>query len=110
MRLLRLANNAQCPGHIPLQYEQKSTGRVVEVLSLLQNTPRGVLRAALTGYFDYDISNCHFAIFSQLAKRYGKETPVVDYYLSNKAEVRSQLTESCSTDTRNVKWALLALL
>ncbi|MEY3740088.1 MAG: hypothetical protein RLZZ192_764 [Pseudomonadota bacterium] len=108
--LLKLSHNAKFPGCIPVQYEQKSTGRLVETLSAIQSTPREVLSAALTGYWDYDLSNAHFAILSALAKKYGLISPVIDEYLTQKRRIRNELAEYCAADIDDIKSGLISLL
>lgn len=110
LRLLRLSRNTLCPGEIPVQYQQVGTGRLVEVLFWLQSTPREVLSAALTGFWDYDLKNAHFAILSQWGKRLGKRTPVVDDYSRNKAAIRQHLASYCGVSIDDIKESLLALM
>ena len=110
LRLLRLSRNTLCAGSIPVQYRQVSTGRLVEGLFYLQSTPREVLSAALTGFWDYDIKNAHFGIFSQWAKKLGKRTPAVDEYSRNKAEIRCGLAQHCGAPPEDIKECLIALL
>ena len=110
LRLLRLSRNTLCAGSIPVKYRQVSTGRLVEELFYLQSTPREVMSAALTGFWDYDIKNAHFAIFSQWANKLGKRTPVVDEYSANKAVIRADLAQHCGAPVEDIKQCLLALL
>ena len=110
LMLLKLSRNAKFPGCIPVQYEQKSTGRLVEMLSAIQSTPREVLSAALSDYWDYDLSNAHFGILSALAKEYGLATPVIDDYLIRKRQIRTELAEHCAVDINDVKSGLISLL
>ena len=110
LRLLRLSRNTICPGSVPLLYEQKSTGRLTEVLFSIQSTEREVLSAALDGFWDYDLLNAHFSIFSQWAKRLGLDTPVVDEYQRDKRRIRKDLATLCSVEVDAVKETLIALL
>ena len=110
LRLLRLSRNSLCPGSIPVLYQQKSTGRLTEVLYALQNTEREVLSAALTGFWDYDLQNAHFSILSSLAKKLGRATPVVDEYLRNKKQIRSDLAKHCDVEVDKIKECLIAIL
>ena len=110
LRLLRLSRNTMCPGSIPLLYEQKSTGRLAEVLFSIQNTEREVLSAALDGFWDYDLRNAHFGIFSQWAKRLGHQTPAVDEYQRDKQRIRKRLASCCLAAEEDVKESLIALL
>ena len=110
LRLLRLSRNSLCPGSIPLLYQQKSTGRLTEVLYAVQNTEREVLSAALTGFWDYDLQNAHYSIVSGWAKRLGRTTPVVDEYLRCKKQIRSELAEYCDAYVDEIKECLIAIL
>lgn len=110
LRLLKLSRNTMCPGQIPVLYEQKSTGRLTEVLFSLQSNEREVISAALHGMWDYDLQNAHFSIFSEWAKRLGHTTPVVDEYVRNKAQIRKELSEHCKSELDLVKECLIALL
>ena len=110
LRLLRLSRNSLCPGLIPLLYQQKSTGRLTEVLYAVQNTEREVLSAALTGFWDYDLQNAHYSILSSLAKQFGRATPVVDEYLRNKKQIRADLAKDCDADVDKIKECLIAIL
>jgi hypothetical protein len=110
LRLLRLSRNSLCPGSIPLLYQQKSTGRLTEVLYAVQNTEREVLSATLTGFWDYDLQNAHYSILSSLAKQLGRTTPVVDEYLRNKKQIRADLAKHCDADVYKIKECLIAIL
>ena len=110
LRLLKLSRNTRWPGEIPVLYEQKSTGRLTEVLFALQNTQREVISAALHGCWDYDLNNAHFSILSAWAKRLGQSTPVVDEYLKNRRKIRCQLSQHCDADLDDIKECLIALL
>ena len=109
-QLLKASRNTLCPGCIPVQYEQKSTGRLVEVLSLIQSTPREVLSAALDGYWDYDLSNAHFSILKAWANSLGHEAPVIDRYLNEKKQIRTELAEQCAADPDDIKSCLISLM
>lgn len=110
LRLLKLSRNTRSPGSIPVLYEQKSTGRLTEVLFAIQNNQRAVISAALHGYWDYDLNNAHFSILSAWAKKLGQSTPVVDEYLLKRRELRLQLTEHCGAKLEDIKECLIALL
>jgi len=110
LRLLRLSRNKRWPSQIPLLYEQKSTGRLTEVLFSIQSTQREVLSAALDGHWDYDLNNAHFSILSAWAKRLGKTTPVVDHYLRNKKAIRAEVSAHCDSKIDLIKECLIALL
>ena len=98
LRILKDARNTTCFGQIPVLYEQKKTGRINEILSGLQSTPREVVRATFAGAWDYDISNCHFAILNEWSKNLGHTSPIIDFYLTNKKKVRQELAIDCKSD------------
>ena len=110
LRLLKVSRNLICEGKIPVQYEQKSTGRLVEVLSNIQNTPREVLSAALHGYWDYDLSNAHFTILKAWSNKLGVLTPVIDHYLKNKKQLRREIASDCESNEDDIKECLISLL
>jgi hypothetical protein len=97
-------------GFIPLKYTESPTGRIYGDGFHLQNIPREIRHAALKGQYDYDLKNCHYSIFSQLAKSYNMETPHVDHYLANKKEIRVELSELLNVPVEKIKECLLALI
>jgi hypothetical protein len=110
LRLLKLSRNTMCPGQIPVLYEQKSTGRLTEVLFGIQSNEREVISAALHGMWDYDLQNAHFSIFSEWAKKLGHATPVVDQYVRHKAEIRIELRDHCQSNLDDIKQSLISLM
>lgn len=110
LRLLRLAKNRHCPGFIPVAYEQKSTGRIFEVLNHIQSTPRDVRNAALEGFWDYDISNCHFSILNDWGLTLGCRSSAIGKYLNEKKEIRNRLAAECGVEVSLIKESLIALL
>lgn len=109
-RLQSFSRNELCPGHIPVLYQQKLSGRIYEVNYALQSMPRSVRQAALSGNWDYDVSNCHFDIFSQWARQLGWQTPMIDSYLADKKRIRQTLANNVQASVDKIKRALLALL
>jgi len=110
-QLIVLANTESAgPGKIAHRYMEQSTGRLGGQGISLQNAPRIVRKAALHGMFDYDIENCHYAIFAHLAKQYGSPCSAIDRYLANKAETRSGIALRVGIAIDQVKTALLALM
>jgi len=109
--LLRYANWEELGyGNLPQRYQESTSGRLYAQGINLQNTPRAVRQAALNGLWDYDIENCHFTLFSQLAARYGYETKNINYYLQNKKAVRQELANYLGIDIGSVKVCLLSIL
>lgn len=97
-------------GKIAHRYMEQSTGRLGGLGISLQNAPRIVRKAALHGMYDYDIENCHYAIFSHLAKQYGAPCLAIDSYLAKKSETREGIARRVGITVDQVKTALLALM
>ena len=110
LQLLKLSRNTVCDGSIPVQYEQKSTGRLFMVGGSLQTVPREVRNAALAGYWDYDIENCHYAIVRQMAAAAGHDCPVITEYLQRKRQIRESLAAWTRAPGASIKSALISLL
>jgi hypothetical protein len=98
-RLIGLCNsNLGGRMYIPHRYEEKDCGRLNAVDVNLQSAPSEVKAAALHGCWDYDLSNCHYAILFQLAQRLGVELPEVRWYLENKGTLRESLAARIGAD------------
>jgi len=114
--LLTLSKLSSNPDELPVRYVQHSVsgGRLYEQ-SHLQGVTRHIRSVALAGLWDYDISNCHFTLISQLVKKSGQSTPIIDDYLCNKRARRSRLHEllmsisSTSIEKDDVKSAIISL-
>src|SRR5262249_37929061 len=65
--------------------------------------------AALHGFWEYDLSNCHYSILLQLAQRVGVDLPEVRWYLENKRALREALAARIGTeDLDAVKTCLIS--
>ncbi len=91
-------------------YIEAKTGRLYAKGESLQNAPKDIKAAALHGLYEYDFENCHFAIFSQMAARYGYEAEGVNHYVRKKREVRSTLSTDLGLAIDDVKMCLIALM
>lgn len=110
-QLIRLANtDVAGHGYINHRYAEGRTGRLYARNISLQTAPRTIRHAALHGLYDYDVENCHYAIFSQLAGRFGFECEAVNRYLTRKHEIRQQLAYEVGISIKQVKMCLLALM
>jgi len=93
------------------KYAEGNTGRLYTINDIsLQNTPRIIRTAVLHGSYDYDIENCHYAIFSQLTERYGYKCKQIDYYLANKQQIREEIAKAVGIKEDQAKRCLLALM
>jgi hypothetical protein len=97
-------------GVMAQHYVQATSGRIYPEGISLASTPGIIKDAALVGHWEYDISNCHFAIVSQMAHKHGYTCTAIDQYLANKAEVRNQISEEAGISKDQAKMCLLALL
>jgi hypothetical protein len=76
----------------------------------LQNVNRLVRFAALHDMWDYDIGNCHFAMFKHLANSHGFACPTVDDYLAHKHAIRRSLCAEVGCTIDQLKECFLAML
>lgn len=110
--MLHIAKASSVPGFVlPTVYLEHPTGRLfAEGAHNLQSCQREVRRAALMGWWDVDISNCHWSLLQQMARRVGKETPAIGHYLSNKAAVRAEIAMAGGVSTDDAKKVLLGMI
>ena len=92
------------------RYTEAGSGRIYAGGLNLQNAPKIVRHAAMYGCWEYDIENCHFGIISQMASKAGYECAAIDYYLSRKEEVRSEISSDVGISVDQVKTCLIALV
>jgi hypothetical protein len=98
------------PGLIPVLYTEAKSGRLYGDGLNPQTWQRELRKAAFNGQCDYDLENCHYAIFSQLAKQQGISTPGIDYYLGNKRTMRKAIAEAVGISNDDAKQCLIALI
>lgn len=92
-------------GMYPQEFHKSNNGRVTGITSSLQNLDRDIREAALNGYYDYDVANCHFAILEQQG-----DFPTIKDYVDNTRERRKALTEELDVDYDTIKRCILAML
>lgn len=110
-QILRLANtDIAGKGYVMHRYVEASTGRLYAKGVSLQTVPRIIKKAALHDLFEYDFENCHYAIFSQMAARYGHESEAINNYLQHKRAVREGLAGRLGLTIDQVKMCLLAIM
>jgi len=110
-KLIKLANtDIAGPGFVSHRYREASTGRLYAIGESLQTIPREIRKAALHGLYEWDFSNCHFAIFDQMAARYGYKCREIQYYLRNKTQVRQEIAARAQIRIEESKQALIALM
>jgi len=110
-QMLRLATtDVAGEGYVMLRYAEASTGRLYARGINLQTVPRLVRHTALHGLRDYDIENCHFAIFHQMAARYGFDANNIEAYLADKSGTRSGLAERMGIGVGAAKTCLIVTM
>lgn len=99
------------PGVMAHHYQEAESGRIYPKGGIsLASVPALVKEAALRGHWEYDISNCHFTLITQMAAKYGQPCSAIEHYLSNKAHVRETIAREAGIRVDQVKKCLLALL
>jgi hypothetical protein len=109
-KMLVMASTDIAPGALIHQYEQVDSGRLYAYGVNLQNCQRLLKQVALQGLWDYDIANCHFTIFQQMAAAVNVDTPHITDYLNNKAATRMEIAERVGITIDQTKKCLLALM
>lgn len=110
-QLIRLSHtDVAGKGYIAHRYVEGRTGRLYAKGISLQSAPRIIRKVALHGLYDYDIENCHYSIFYQLAARYNFECEAIKHYLVHKSEVRKSIAKSVGIEIEQAKMCLLAIM
>jgi hypothetical protein len=110
-QILRMAKTDVAEeGYVMLRYAEARTGRLYARGINLQTVPRLVRHAALHGLYDYDIANCHFAIFYQMAACYGFNVNNIKAYLEDKAGTRAGIAERTEISIDAAKLCLIATM
>ena len=105
------ARNAGWYGSVLHRYFEIESGRVyVDGVANLQNCYRVLREAAMAGLHDIDIENCHYSILAQMAAAQGYQSTVINDYLANKEQMRSELAAEFGISVRQAKDALIALI
>ena len=107
-----LMNNNLNKGYLPQIYQEQDCGRLGGKGFHLLNIKKKI-RFIFFGnmnLYDYDISNCHYSLFSNLSKQHGYCTDGIDYYLRNKKVVRKTLSDDLELTIKQVKVGLISLM
>jgi hypothetical protein len=97
-------------GYIATQYVQAQSGRLYARGINLQTAPTLIKQAALDGLWEYDFSNCHFAILKQMAAVYGYQCEAITHYLATKQATRWAIAEQAGITYDQAKTCLLAIM
>lgn len=110
-KLIRQANTDLAGRGVLIQrYRESPSGRLYGMGTSLQRVPTRVRQAALNNYYDYDIENCHYAIFTQLAAKQGLKCEAINHYIAHKKAVRNKIAKDVGIDLSKVKMCFSALL
>lgn len=109
--LIRRANTKVAGrGNLMQRYRESDSGRLYAQGINLQKIPRAIRAAALNGKWDYDLENCHYSIFSQLAEQYGRESKAINHYLKHKKLIREQLSSDLCLPIYEIKTCLISII
>ena len=91
-------------------YEESNSGRLYPTGISLASAQTVVKDAALKGCWEYDISNCHYAILAQMSTSAGHTCTAVNHYLKNKTTIRSSIANQAGISVTAAKTCLVALM
>lgn len=98
-------------GNVMHRYVESDSGRLYATGGAsLQNAPALIRKAALSGRWDYDVENCHFAIMAQMAKRAGEHCDAIEHYMAHKKPIRAEIAQAVGISIDDTKTCLLALM
>lgn len=110
-KILRMAKvDVSGEGYVALRYVEATSGRVYARGVNLQTVPTLIKQAALHDLYEYDIENCHYSIFQQMAARFGFRCDAIADYLANKSATRSGIAEAVGITVEQAKVCLLAIM
>ncbi len=110
-KVCRLAmTKAAGMGYMAHHYEESNSGRLYPTGISLASVQTLVKDAALTGCWEYDISNCHYAILAQMSAQFGHVCPTVEDYLKRKEQIRDDIADQAGISRKEVKTCLVALI
>jgi hypothetical protein len=96
--------------HIAHHYEESNSGRLYPTGISLASTQTVVKDAALTGCWEYDVSNCHYAILAQMSVKFGHTCTAIEDYLIHKKQIRTDIADQAGISVRKAKTCLVALM
>ena len=98
-------------GRVLHRYMESDSGRLYALGGAsLQNAPAVIRQAALSGRWDYDVENCHFAIAAQMAEKAGCQCVAIEHYMANKKDVRKEIAATIGISISQTKTCLLAVM
>ena len=102
-------NNTVAPNHYVQLYREGSNGRLYAEsntnfpnIIMMSKTVRSVIFSGMNLY-DYDISNCFFAIFLGLCEQVGFDCPRIREYVNDKSNLRKTWSKKFQADEDDLK-------
>jgi len=113
--ILNKYKKARVKGSIPIDYKYSKgnptfPGRQFSQSASLQGMKRWIRHTLATGYYDYDMVNCHPTLFVQLCKKKGYDTIPFESYLEKRDEYLKELMDTNAIDRDEAKEIVLSIL
>ena len=109
-RLMDMARAHEGRHCVVQRYIESNSGRLYGKNINLQTVPRSVKQVALHGLWEYDFSNCHYAILYRMAAQRSINCLAIKHYLENKRQVRQQIMQDLGLAEAEAKTCLIALI
>ncbi len=103
------------PGNTVTQlYNEKMSGRLYNEGAMgLQTLPKDIRYLCMggLGYYEYDIANCHWTLYRQLLRMYGRDSyKGINEYCERPTEVREKIADELRISTKPLKVLLLSII
>ena len=113
--MLSKYKKAHSKGSVPIEYKYSKgnptfPGRQFSQSASMQGMKRWIRHTLATGYYDYDIVNCHPTLFVQLCKKKGWDTTPFESYLEKRDEYLKELMDTNAIDRDEAKEIVLSIL
>ena len=113
--MLSKYKKAHSKGSVPIEYKYSKgnptfPGRQFSQSASMQGMKRWIRHTLATGYYDYDIVNCHPTLFVQLCKKKGWDTTPFESYLEKRDMYLKELMDTNAIDRDEAKEIVLSIL
>ncbi|MAG78540.1 hypothetical protein CL616_04205 [archaeon] len=103
------------PGNTVTQlYNEKMSGRLYNEGAMgLQTLPKDIRYLCMggLGYYEYDIVNCHYELYRQLLRMYGRNSYYsINEYCDGPTEMRDKIANELQISTKPLKVLLLSII
>lgn len=106
-----ISNNSIVPGCLPMIYQESDSGRLYSLGNNLQNCSRIVRTAAMHGYYDVDIENCHYNLLAQqFESQSGAPLGAINDYINAPRLIQADLCGRLGLERDQVKQVLISLV